>query len=700
MIVSPPPDREPPIRWSVAGIGAAVVLAAFGFLPIADWVPGPLRDPRYADRLGEWASGTAIACGAGVVLAILSRRFAWLWPVRPARRAEGWIVRHTTAVLVATAIVAGLAYATIARAVFDGRPILIDEIVQLRQAQIFAAGHLWLPVPPHPEFFSALNMVDIGHRLYAQFPPGGPALLALGVRAGAPWIVNPLFGIASVALVGATLRAAEPDRRIATAATALFAFAPFTLFMSGSYMNHVPALTGILVGAAALLHGMASDRPRPALALVGGLGFGLAATVRPVDALAFAAPAAVWYVARAVRSPPRWVDAAAALLGVAAPVAGMLWVNAQTTGGSLLFGYEVLWGKAHGLGFHAAPWGQPHTPARGLELISRYVLELQTYLFETPLPSLAPVIGALALSRPLRPADRYLLVSAGLLLGLYFAYWHDGFYLGPRFLFALTPVLALWATRFPVLLYRGLARGGLARRGPRARLAFRATAFTLLVSALIALGYAIPLRGAQYRANARIERWAGPRVAARAGVHGALVFVREAWQDQVVARLWSLGVSRPQAELLYRAADICRLDSAVTRIESLRDAGTAMEDPFSALAPLLDDSANVVQQLVAPGTVLVVQRGYRYSPRCRVRLEETMAGTVPLAPLQLLPGGGSGDDNLYARDLGARDTILLAEHPAVPVYLVRPTSAAAGARPAFYPVARDSVWRAARALTW
>ena len=684
--------REPPARWSVAGIAAAIVLAAFGFLPIANWVRGPLPDPNYADRISEWLTGTAIAGGAGIVLAILSRRLEWLWPAPQARRAGDWVVRHHAAVLVAIGAGAAVAYAMIARSVFGGRPILIDEIVQLRQAQIFASGHLWLPVPAHPEFFSALNLVDIGHRLYAQFPPGGPALLALGVGVGAPWLVGPLFAIASVGLAGMVLAAAEPDRRIAAAGTALFAFAPFTAFMSGTYMNHVTALTWLLLGAAALVRGMAADRPRPGWALLSGLGFGLAATVRPVDALAFAAPAAIWYVVRAARSPDRWRDATAALLGVAAPVAAMLWVNARTTGAPFLFGYEVLWGPAHGLGFHAAPWGQAHTPARGLQLISRYLLELQVFLFETPIPSLVPVIGALVLSRPLKAIDRYLLIGAALLLGLYFAYWHDGFYLGPRFLFALTPIAALWAARFPLLLHRALAG-----RGAAARLAFRAVAFALLVSGLMAVAYAIPLRGAQYRANARIERWAVPRVAAHAGVHGGLVFVREAWQDQIVARLWALGVSRPQAELLYRAVDICRLDSAVTHTESLRDAGASAQ-AFPQLAPLLADSADVAIRMVAPTTAIALQRDYRYSPRCVARLDETVAGTAPLAPLQLLPAVQSGDDNLYARDLAARDTILLDEHPAVPVYLVRPTSPGGDALPAFYPADRDSIWRAARRL--
>ena len=75
-------------------------------------------------------------------------------------------------------------------------------------------------------------------------------------------------------------------------------------------------------------------------------------------------------------------------IGVAIPVGLMLWFNARTTGAPLLFGYEALWGKGHELGFHAAPWGIAHTPARGIELVSLYFLRLQTYLFETPVPSL------------------------------------------------------------------------------------------------------------------------------------------------------------------------------------------------------------------------------------------------------------------------------------------------------------------------
>ena len=44
---------------------------------------------------------------------------------------------------------------------------------------------------------------------------------------------------------GALARRAEPQRPgVALGAVLLFAFAPFAVWMSGSHMNHVPALMG------------------------------------------------------------------------------------------------------------------------------------------------------------------------------------------------------------------------------------------------------------------------------------------------------------------------------------------------------------------------------------------------------------------------------------------------------------------------
>ncbi len=694
-----PADRdESGQTWSAIPLAVAVVVAALGFLPIANWIAAGYEFPEYASKLAQWSSGTGIAVGVGVVLAILGRGSQWRLPTRLADWLGSRAERSPHLAVAAIALFGACLYIAVAHWLFHGRPLLVDEIVEERQAQIFAAGHLWLPAPSHPEFFSSLLMVDAGGRVYSQFPPGGPALLALGVLAGATWLVVPVCAALSVIAFAALARVAEPNARIAIAAVALFAVAPFTVFMSGSHMNHVTALMGILVGAGALLHVTArpaEEGGRPGLAFVSGLGFGAAATIRPVDALAFAAPAAVWYVWRALRTPRRWADALAALAGVALPICAMLYVNAHTTGAPLLFGYQVLWGHDHDLGFHRAPWGGTHTPARGLQLVNLYFLRLQDYLYETPVPALLPAIGALALTKRLRPPDRYLLISCALVTGLYFAYWADGNFLGPRFVYTFGPVAALWTVRFPSLLRERL------RVSPRtaATAAFvnRVSIGALATSAAIALVLGVPLRAAEYRHNFATERWATPEVAAQSGVRNALVFVREGWVAQLIARLWALGVSHEHVETLYREVDVCRLDSAVAALEARARRGDRDDAAlYSAFAPLLRDSTTVgiVRAGGPAGERLRVQRGYAYPPHCERRLAEAAAGSSPLAVLLAV---GAADGNVYARDLHGRDTLLVAAYPDRPVYIVHPASSAPGALPAFYPVSRDSLFTAWRA---
>lgn len=626
-------------------------------------------------------SGAAIAIGAGIVLAILARRIPALWRDGLTTPVVEWYARRPIAGSAAVALLALPFYVWVARRIFNGHPLLIDEIVQVKQALIFAAGRLWLPSPQFPEFFSTLHMVESGGKVYSQFPPGGPAMLALGALVGAPWLVGPVCGALAVLANGAMVRLAEPRRAVALGATALFAFAPFTIFMSGSHMNHVPTLMWTLIAAASLAAVMASPSPRPWLAFAGGIGFGAAATIRPVDALAFALPAALWYLWRALRDRRRWADALASAAGVAIPMAVMMWVNWRTTGGPLLFGYEVLWGPGHGLGFHRAPWGLEHTPARGVELINVYFLRLERYLFETPVPSLVPVIGTLLLTRKLSAFDRYLLASASLLGVLYFAYWHDGFFLGPRFFFSLIPVLVLFAARFPALVAERFGR----------RDAYRVTIYAMVVSALVAVVYSIPLRGRQYTQSFAAERWDTPREAERAGVRNALVFVRESWESQMVVRLWALGISHTEGELLYRSVDACKLELAIGALEKSTLRG---ESAMRALLPLVADSSRIETRRLAGANVRVLP-GSTYPARCAQRLREGQLGAMPLAPLMLVQGSGG---NVYARDLHERDTLLLQRYPDRPVFLLRPEGRSARSRPRFYAAPRDSLYAAWAAL--
>lgn len=577
----------------------------------------------------------------------------------------------------AVGVIALCVYCVVARHVLAGRPLLVDEIAQLFQAQIYAGGSLSRPAFPHPEFFSGMHIVDTQGRVYSQFPAGGPAMLALGVLVGAPWLVGPCFGVLAIVAFLTYTRITERRPGVALGATLIFAFAPFAVFMSGSHMNHVTSLAWIMVAIAAMAGVMTSEVPRPAVAAVCGFGFGMAATIRPVDAFAFALPAGIWFLLRALRDRHRWKDALPAGFGVAVPMVALLWVNARTTGSPLLFGYEVLWGNSHRLGFHAAPWGMSHTPARGLELINIYFLRLQTYFLETPIPSLVPAIVAIALAERMDRFDRYLLVSSALLVLLYFAYWHDGFYLGPRFMYPLLAPLALWTARvFPET--RDRFGSGLAHR---------AVVYSALCAVAIALTIDLPIRVKQYQGGLLTMRWNADRAAADAGIQNALILVRESWGAQLVARLWALGVPRSETELVYRRTDACILEHAVEKLE--RDGIYGMA-AFEALRPLLSDSARLVSSPASADTTEQYLPGSRYAPRCIARIAEDRGGFTLFTPLLLAHGGG----NIYVRDLHARDTLLLKAYPNRDLYLLKPESDKEGELPRFYPLSHDSLDRA------
>jgi hypothetical protein len=503
-------------------------------------------------------------------------------------------------------------------------------------------------------------------------------MLAVGALLGGEWLTGPLFGAISVLLFAGIIRRIEPRPGVALGAAAVFAFAPFAVFMSGSHMNHVTVLTWLLVACTGLVRWVDGDPPRLRWALLVGLGFGVAATIRPLDAAAFAVPAAVWFLFRSVRRGG-WAALMVSGGAVAAVIAVQLWINARTTGAPLLFGYNANYGAGQELGFHRTPWGDVHTPARGVELLNLYFVRLQSFFLELPVPSLLPATAALALTRRLSPFDRYLLAACGLLCALYFAYWHDGFYLGPRFMYPLLPFLALWTARmFPSV-----------RERVRSDLARRALPVAAVLAVVIGLATSLPTRIDEHRSRFTTMRWDADSAVRAAGIHRALVFVRESWGAQLISRMWAAGLGAGRTERLYRRADACRLEQALDTIESRGLRGAAAE---VVLLPLLADSARVVP---SPYTVDKTNRylpGATYTAECRRRLEDDQRGFTLYAPL-VLAGRG---DVIYGRDLHARDSLLLRAHPDRDLYLLRPASSDLGAMPRFERLDRDSsmtAWR-------
>lgn len=643
--------------------GAAVALVVLGLLPLSGWISGGLSDPAYSTRWLEWSYGIAVCVGVGVVCAMMSRSLTpgttsnWK---RMLQRVNGTFELHPGRVDVGIAAACLSLYAVIAFFVFSAKPLLIDELVQVLQARMYAAGHLSMPADPSPEFFSILHMVDSGDRVYSQFPPGWPAMLALGTLMDATWLVGPFCGGVAVFVFARLLRRTLPTASgtVVTAATALFGLAPFSAFQFSSHMSHGPAVMWLILAVLALSHVTAvetvPESTRGWWAALMGTAAGCAFAVRPLDAFAFGAPAGVWLAWRALpgRSSARMLAAASA--GLAIPVCAVMWVNLRTTGSPFLFGYEVLWGSSHGLGFHSAPWGDPHTVQRGVELLSTYVTRLNVYLFESPFPSLLPVIVALLLAGRLSQIERYLFTATAMHALLYFAYWHDGFFLGPRFVMPWLPLLV-------VLCARLLRRSTWHAWSVRVRAGvIGGVAAAVVVTALISL----PVRTAQYRAGLTSMRADYSTEARRAGVTNALVFVRESWGAELISRLWALGVSRAATAALYSRVDACVLEHAITAAEqeSLRH-----DQAEGVLRPLLRDSLLVRASSVSPDTTERMLPGARYDATCSARVEADREGYALYPPLVLERETG----NVYVRDFQARDTVILQRYPNRAAFVLR-----------------------------
>lgn len=210
------------------------------------------------------------ALAAGLALALWTRRRARIGsPSDPANR-------------VVVFVLAGVAFLLSAGYVayyLRGGPRIIDATSYYLEARAFSAGNVAMPIlSPSGSFRGRFLLAsDDGRSMSVIFPPGYPALLALGFLARAPMLVGPVIAAALVVVTYELALRLFDDVRAARLAAALSVVCAVLRYHTADTMSH---------GLAALLFAGASwaalDKRRSTALAAGALSGWLVAT-RPAS---------------------------------------------------------------------------------------------------------------------------------------------------------------------------------------------------------------------------------------------------------------------------------------------------------------------------------------------------------------------------------------------------------------------------------
>ncbi|MBN1356347.1 hypothetical protein JXA40_08815 [bacterium] len=169
-------------------------------------------------------------------------------------------------------------------------PRVLDSFNYLFQAENFARGQLYAPVPAVKECFEFPFIVMQDERWYGSVYPGFSVLLALGVGIGLPWMVNPVLGGLGLFMIYKAGRVFFHER-LARCAVLLLLISPFYRMISAIHMSHASAMILALAGVMLLWKWIVSGRTaHPGIPTAAGLFLGYEYITRPQTAAIVSAP--------------------------------------------------------------------------------------------------------------------------------------------------------------------------------------------------------------------------------------------------------------------------------------------------------------------------------------------------------------------------------------------------------------------------
>ncbi|MDB5366285.1 MAG: hypothetical protein JWM77_2212 [Rhodospirillales bacterium] len=261
-------------------------------------------------------------------------------------------------------------------AILQGFPNSADEWIFVFQADTYARGRLYNPLPPEPDtgLFYLIHIFMRDGKWIGQYPPGWPAVLVPFRMLHIPaWLANVMMGTALLAATARmALRLLPPTE--AALATCAVALTPFIVFNNGSFYSHqMPALLGVLFALVSLNFLRAPSWPA---ALAGGVCLGLIGITRYMDVLALATPFGVLLLWKARRQPKMLLPALGFALGALPFLVLLLAYDKAVTGDALRA--VSRWGypddPVYRLGFNAK-----NTPPEALVRLLRRQAELMEW---------------------------------------------------------------------------------------------------------------------------------------------------------------------------------------------------------------------------------------------------------------------------------------------------------------------------------
>jgi hypothetical protein len=321
---------------------------------------------------------------------------------------------------------------------YERHPHIPDEVVYLLHARYFAEGKLTLPAPPVPAAFDIDLMNYEGGYWFCPVPPGWPAVLALGVLAGVPWLVNPLLGGINMLLAFLLLRELYGPP-VARLALLLLAASPWHVLMAMNFMTHTLTLTCALGAAVAVV--WARKTGKALWGVVSGLAAGGALLVRPLEGFTLGCLIGLWMLTGA--GALRWKAASLAAFAAGGMLLGVptLYYNQLLTGDPLKFPIMAYTDKYYGPNSNALGFGPDrglgwaidpnpgHSPFDAMVNANLNMFSINIELFGWSTGSL--LLAALfLLAAKLRRPDWLMLALSAAIFGVHFFYYFSG---GPDF---------------------------------------------------------------------------------------------------------------------------------------------------------------------------------------------------------------------------------------------------------------------------